>query len=160
MKSITQQDIEIVKGELANKRKEFEELGLSGLEEKLEWIRKFFNTYIPELEKRYMSEEELKEWKFLPNELRIQFYMYFPEHGLNMANYSQDLVYELAEERRKNQGRRFDLVNRSYFSHYDWVVRLSDIANCYVSIFLTMGFMYFKLLATNLRRKNLCLKKF
>ena len=119
MKKITQQDIEIVKGELADKRKEFEELGLSRLEEKLEWIRKFFNTYIPELEKRYMSEEELKEWKFLPNELRIQFYMYFPEHGLNMANYSQDLVYELAEERRKNQGRRFDLVNRSYFSHYD-----------------------------------------
>lgn len=120
MKKITQQDIEIVKGELAAKRKEFEEFGLCGLEKRLKWIREFFNDYIPELEKRYMSEEELKEWKFLPDDLRIQFYVYFPEHGLNMANYSQELAYELAKERhKKSQGRQLDFVNRFYFSHND-----------------------------------------
>ena len=120
MKKITQQDIEIVKGELAAKRKEFEELGLCGLEKRLKWIREFFNDYIPELEKRYMSEEELKEWKFLPDDLRIQFYVYFPEHGLNMANYSQELAYELAKERqKKSQGGQLGFVNRFYFSHND-----------------------------------------
>ena len=101
MKVITQQELETIKEELAAKRKEFDELGLVGLEKRLKWIEKFFNSYIPELEKRYMSEEELKKWKFLPNELRIQFYLYFPEHGLNMANYSQELAYKLAKERKK-----------------------------------------------------------
>ena len=111
MKEITQKDIEKVKCELAKKRKEFDELTFTDLEEQLKWIQDFFNEYIPELERRYFSEEELKEWKFLPNELRIYCYLYFPEHGLNMANYSLDLCYELAKEReRKNQylkGRRF-----------------------------------------------------
>ena len=61
-----------------------------------------------------MTEKELKEWVFLPNKLRIQFYLFFPEHGLNMANYSQDLAHELADIRKKPQ-----FVDRFYFSHYD-----------------------------------------
>ena len=57
-----------------------------------------------------MSEKEIKEeWVFLPDELRIHFYLFFPEHGLNMANYAQDLAYKLA---RKN-----NFVDRIYFSH-------------------------------------------
>ncbi len=112
MKKITQNDIEIVKAELSAKRKEFENLSFTSLEEKLEWIKKFFNSYIPEVEKRFMTEKEFKEeWVFLPDELRIQFYSYFPEHGLNMANYSQELAYELARKRQ--------FVNRFYFSRYD-----------------------------------------
>ena len=86
MKEITQKDIEKVKCELAKKRKEFDELTFTDLEEQQKKNREFFNEYIPELEKRFLSEKELKEWKFLPNELRIYFYLYFPEHGLNMAN--------------------------------------------------------------------------
>ena len=112
MKEITQNDIEVVKAELSAKRKEFEELKLTSLEEKLTWIKNFFNGYVPELEKRFMTEKEFKEeWVFLPDKLRVQFYLYFPEHGLNMANYSQELAYELAH---KSQ-----FVNRFYFSHYD-----------------------------------------
>lgn len=118
MRKINQFDIEYVKAELSAKRKEFEQLEFSSLEEKLEWIRKFFNEYIPELKKRYMTEKEFdEEWVFLPDELRIQFYFYFPEHGLNMANYSQDLAYELAKTKGKR--RTCDFVNRAYFSHYD-----------------------------------------
>ena len=98
MKEITKQDIQIVKEELAVKRQELDKLNLS-LTEKLTWLQKFFNEYVPELEDRYMSEEELKEGKFLPNELRIEFYLYFPEHGLNMANLSQDLAIELSRKR-------------------------------------------------------------
>lgn len=114
MKKITQNDIEIVKAELSAKRKEFENLSFTSLEEKLEWIKKFFNSYIPEVEKRFMTEKEFnEEWVFLPDELRIQFYLYFPEHGLNMANYSQELAYELARKRRSQ------FVNRFYFSHND-----------------------------------------
>ena len=114
MKEITQNDIEAVKAELSAKRKEFESLGLTNLDEQLKWIQNFFNSYIPELEKRFMTEKELKEWVFLPNKLRIQFYLFFPEHGLNMANYSQDIAHELADIRKKPQ-----FVDRFYFSHYD-----------------------------------------
>ena len=55
MKEITQKDIEKVKCELAKKRKEFDELTFTDLEEQLKWIREFFNEYIPELEKRFLS---------------------------------------------------------------------------------------------------------
>ncbi len=112
MKKITAKDIEIVKEELSLKRKEFEQLDLT-LEEKLKWIQDFFNLYIPELEKRFITEEELKELVFLPNELRVWLYIYFPEHGLNMANYSQELVKEL--QKRK----RFDINNLIAFRHQD-----------------------------------------
>ena len=44
MKEITQVDIEVVKAELSAKRKEFEEIDFSNLEEKLKWIQNFFNT--------------------------------------------------------------------------------------------------------------------
>ena len=41
-----------------------------------------------------MTEKECKDkLVFLPNELRIHFYLYFPEHGLNMANYSHELAF-------------------------------------------------------------------
>ena len=61
-----------------------------------------------------ISEKEFKEeWVFLPDELRVQFYLYFPEHGLNMANYSQELAYELARKREAQ------FANRFYFSHND-----------------------------------------
>ncbi len=113
MKEITQLEIDAVKKELAAKRKEFDSLGLSSLEEKLKWIESFFNRYVSELEKRYLSEKELEEWVFLPDELRIQFYLYFPEHGLTMANYSQKLAYELAKKRQKER----QFVNRAFFSH-------------------------------------------
>ena len=116
MKKIGQNDIECVKAELSAKRKEFEELSFNSLEEKLNWIKKFFNSYIPEVEKRFMTEKEFKEeWVFLPDELRIHFYLYFPEHGLNMANYSQELVYELACKRKRTG----QFINRFYFSHHD-----------------------------------------
>jgi len=98
MKKISQNDVKIVQEELAEKRKEFENIEFSSLEEKLEWIKNFFNDYIPKLEKRYMTEKEFaQKWMFLPDELRIQFYLYFPEHGLNMANYSHELAYQLAK---------------------------------------------------------------
>ena len=45
MKEITQKDIEKVKCELAKKRKEFDELTFTDLEEQLKWIREFFNEY-------------------------------------------------------------------------------------------------------------------
>ena len=83
------------------------------LEEKLEWIRKFFNEYIPELEKRLMTKEELEDWVFLPDELRIWFYHYFPEHGLNMAKYTEQLMYDLQCQKK------FQTVDRRFFSHYD-----------------------------------------
>ena len=112
MNEITQKDIQIVKEELQVKREELDKLGLS-LSEKLVWIQKFFNDYIPKLEKRYMSEEELREGSFLPNELRIEFYLCFPEHGLNMANYSQELSKELSYRRK------FDINNKIAFRHQD-----------------------------------------
>ncbi len=112
MKEITEKDIEIVKEELTLKRKEFEQLDL-GLEEKLKWIGDFFNSYVSKLEERYMTEEERKSWVCLPNELRIWFYIYFPEHGLNMANYSQELYEELANRKR------FDINNMIAFRHQD-----------------------------------------
>ncbi|MBR5228006.1 MAG: hypothetical protein IKV94_05160 [Clostridia bacterium] len=118
MKKITQNDIEVVKAELSAKRKEFEEINFTSLEEKLKWIRKFFNSYIPEVEKRFMTEKEFKEeWVFLPNELRIQFYLFFPEHGLTMANYSHELAREkwLLESRRGN----YQFMSRFYLSHND-----------------------------------------
>ena len=73
MKEITQKDIEKVKCELAKKRKEFDELTFTDLEEQLKWIREFFNEYIPELEKRFLSEKELKEWKFCLMNLEFIF---------------------------------------------------------------------------------------
>lgn len=112
MKEITAQDIEIVKEELALKRKEFEQLELS-LEEKLKWIGDFFNSYVPKLEEIYMTKEERNSWVWLPNELRIWFYIYFPEHGLNMANYSQELCKELANRKC------FDINNMIAFRHQD-----------------------------------------
>lgn len=114
MKEIMQADIEIVKTELSVKRDEFEKLGLTELEDRLKWIQKFFDEYVPELERRYMSEEEIESWEFLPNKLRIYFYVYFPEHGLNMANLSQELAYKLAQERANKP-----FVNRWLFSHHD-----------------------------------------
>lgn len=114
MKQITQEEIDDVIAELSAKREEFESLGLTDLEERLKWIRDFFNSYVPELEKRFMTKKELESWTFLPNELRIQFYLIFPEHGLNMANNSQRLVYELYSERIHPS-----FVNKIYFNHYD-----------------------------------------
>lgn len=111
MKEITNQDIQIVKEELSLKRQELDKLNLS-LNEKLTWIQKFFNEYVPKLEERYMSEEDLKEGKFLPNELRIEFYLCFPEHGLNMANCLQDLAIELSR-------RRFGIHNMIALRHQD-----------------------------------------
>ena len=107
-------DIIQVKRELEEKRREFDKISSSmTLEEKLEWIRKFFNEYIPELEKRLMTKEELEDWVFLPDELRIWFYHYFPEHGLNMAKYTEQLMYDLQCQKK------FQTVDRRFFSHYD-----------------------------------------
>ena len=114
MKKITEDDIKKVELELIAARKKFEEMKFNSLEEKLKWISDFFNEYVPNLEKRFMTESEINdEWVFLPNELRIKFYLYFPEHGLNMANYSQDLAKEV------QKSKKFTYVNRLYFSHYE-----------------------------------------
>lgn len=113
MKEISKNDIEIVKSELQEKRKEFESLKLPSLNEKLEWIQNFFNIYVPELEERYLSKEEREQGVFLPDELRIYYYLYFPEHGLNMAKSSDILFLEL--ERRK----RFNTNKRISFRHQD-----------------------------------------
>lgn len=113
MKEITEEDIKKIESELAAARKEYESMSFNNLDERLNWISKFFNGYVPELEKRFLTEEELNDWVFLPNELRIKFYEYFPEHGLNMANYSQELMKE------KSRSRRFQYVSRLDFSHYD-----------------------------------------
>lgn len=125
MKKITQEDIETVRAELLAKRAELDALGLDDLDKKLKWIGRFFNGYVPELEKRFMTEREIKNHKFLPNELRIHFYLIFPEHGLNMANYSQELflyVQRMSEKphfeylwMREN----LPFVNRFFFRHDD-----------------------------------------
>jgi len=60
-----------------------------------------------------LSERELKKGIFLPDELRVEFYLCFPEHGLNMANYSQELAKEL---NRKNN---FEFGNMIAFRHQD-----------------------------------------
>ena len=62
MKRITQKDIDDVRQELLDKRKEFESIEFKSLEEKLEWIQTFFNSYVPMLEERYMSQSERKKW--------------------------------------------------------------------------------------------------
>lgn len=111
MKTITEDDINIIESELSIARKQFEKMNFDSLEEKLEWISNFFNQYIPKLEKKFMTDEELKEYIFLPNEIRIKFYIYFPEHGLNMANYSQRLVEE------NSKVRKYKFVDRFYFQH-------------------------------------------
>ena len=113
MKLITQQEIEGVKMELALKRKEFEQVKFNNLSEKLKWIEDFFNSYVPMLEERYLTEEERKGTVFLPNELRIHFYMYFPEHGLNQANTCQELAIELSKIANKSH------INRFMFNHWD-----------------------------------------
>ena len=114
MKTITEEDIKKVELELAEARKEFESKEFNSLEEKLEWIRAFFNRYIPQLEKRLLPEKKSKdEWIFLPDELRIKFYEYFPEHGLTMANYSQELSKEL------QKAKKFPSIDRAYFRHWD-----------------------------------------
>lgn len=77
-------------------------------------IEDFFNSYVPMLEERYLSEEERKGSIFLPNELRIHFYMYFPEHGLNQANNCQELAGELAKIANSRS-----YANRFAFSHWD-----------------------------------------
>ena len=109
MKTITESDIETVKNELSIKRKEFENLDFSYLEDKLKWIRDYFNDYVPKLEKRFLTDEEIEDWIFLPNELRIYFYLYFPEHGLNMANNCENLEFILAQQ--KQRIRRFDFLH-------------------------------------------------
>ena len=113
MKELTEYDYKIVESELVEARKRFDEMTFNSLDEKLLWIQTFFNTYVPNLEKRFMTEEELNSWVFLPNELRIMFYQYFPEHGLNMANYSQELV------RENQKSKKLANINRFYFNHND-----------------------------------------
>ena len=113
MKEISKNDIEIVKSELQEKRKEFESLKLPSLNEKLEWIQNFFNIYVPELEERYLSKEEREQGVFLPDELRIYYYLYFPEHGLNMAKSADSLFLELEGRKRFNTNKRIS------FRHQD-----------------------------------------
>lgn len=113
MKKITEEDLKIIDDELKCVRNEFNEMSFNNLDEKLRWIGNFFNLYVPELEKRFLTDEELEQWVFLPNELRIKFYLYFPEHGLNMANYSQELV------REKQYTKKFQYANKLYFRHDD-----------------------------------------
>jgi len=113
MKEITEEDIKTVELELAVARKRFEKINFSSLDEKLSWIQAFFNEYVPRLEKRFMTIEELENWVFLPNELRIKFYQYFPEHGLNMANYSQELV------KANSKLKKITYINRFNFNHND-----------------------------------------
>ena len=114
MKKITEEDIKVVESELVAARKKFEEMNYDSLEDKLKWIRDFFNVYVPNLENRFMTEEEIKETLiFLPNELRIMFFLYFPEHGLNMANYSQELFKEV------QKSKTLTYANRFYFRHDD-----------------------------------------
>ena len=113
MKEITKEDVETVELELTLARKRFERMNFKSLDEQLLWIREFFNEYVPKLEQRFMTKEELEDWTFLPNELRIKFYQYFPEHGLNMANYSQELV------KANSKIKKLTTINRFYFNHND-----------------------------------------
>lgn len=115
MKPIGPKEIERVKAELAAKRNEFEQIKFQDLNEKLKWIENFFNSYVPMLEREYLSEEERNGSVFLPNELRIHFYLYFPEHGLNQANNCQELAGELAQI--ANERRPY--INRWDFYHHD-----------------------------------------
>ena len=93
MKKIRKKDIEKVKNELAIKREEFECIEFENLDEKLKWIQDFFNEYAPMLERRFLTEKERENLVFLPDEIRIQFYYYFPEHGLNMVKIANILMY-------------------------------------------------------------------
>lgn len=97
MKTISEKEIEKLKWELAKHRAEFEKINFSSLGEKLNWIRNFYAKYIYDLERRYMTEKELKRMVFLPNEVSILFYMYFPEHGLNIELSFRKAVNELRE---------------------------------------------------------------
>ena len=117
MKKINEEDIKIVENELSIARKEFDEITFNSLDEKLEWIKNFFNVYVSKLEEKFMTDEERNEFVFLPNELRIKFYLYFPEHGLNMANYSQELAQELSKH--VNNEKQLKRVYKSYFRHDD-----------------------------------------
>lgn len=96
-----QKQIKTVKKELEAKRKEFDKINFNSLEAKLAWIRNFFNTYIPQLEERYMNKGDFKKSKFLPDEIRIQFYLYFPEHGLNMVHFAEECYFELECQRER-----------------------------------------------------------
>ena len=58
MKEITEEDMRIVESELAAARKKFEEIDFESLDDKLRWIRDFFDAYVPILEKRFMTLEE------------------------------------------------------------------------------------------------------
>lgn len=110
MKEITEDDLKTIDTELASARQEFDSISFNSLDEKLKWIADFANRYIPELEKRFMTQEELDGWNFLPNDVRIKFYMFFPEHGLNMANYSQDLFRENAIMRKRQQSLKYNNI--------------------------------------------------
>ena len=119
MKVITEEDMKLIDSELAIARKKFEEKNMKSLDEKLAWIRDFFNAYVPTLEERFMTKEELKDLEnySLPDEVRIKFYMHFPEHGLNMVKAYEKTFIEL--EKEKQYAKRFGCISRSYFRHYD-----------------------------------------
>jgi len=102
MKAFTKKEIEKLNWELAKKRAEFEKINFSSLDEKLNWIRNFFAKYIYDLERSYMTENELKRMVFLPNEVSVLFYMYFPEHGLNIELSFRKVVKELEELQRNS----------------------------------------------------------
>lgn len=112
MKKIAEEDMKKIDLELSIARKQFEEKNINSLEEKLEWIRNFFNAYVPELEGRFMIEPYT-----LPDEVRIKFYMYFPEHGLNMAKAYDKTAAALATE--KQHSKLYGSISRSYFRHHD-----------------------------------------
>ena len=99
MKVITEEDMKLIDSELAIARKKFEEKNMKSLDEKLVWIRDFFNAYVPTLEERFMTKEELKDLEHysLPDEVRIKFYMHFPEHGLNMVKAYEQTTIEFVK---------------------------------------------------------------
>ena len=107
MKEITEDDIKTIELELTVARSEFEKTTFDSLDAKLKWIADFANTYIPKLEKRFMTQDELDSWVFLPDDVRVKFYLYFPEHGLNMANYFHQLFEEKEKLRQRQYSRRF-----------------------------------------------------
>lgn len=114
---ITEDDIKQVDTELAAARRVFNSTDFKNLDEKLTWIRTFFKSYVPLLEKEFLTPEEREECIPLPIEIRIKYYEHFPEQGLNQDLWLEDLEDKASEWGNKIQ--QYNLSFRQMFRHND-----------------------------------------
>ncbi|MBO4245380.1 MAG: hypothetical protein J5892_01415 [Bacilli bacterium] len=115
MKQVTEEDLKRIDDELAKKKAEYEATNFISLEAKLKWINDFFAEYILQLEKEFLTEEEFNNWVQLPDEIRIKYYQYFPEHGLNIAHALDQLNVEKNSLSNENESLKRSL--RMFLRH-------------------------------------------